>query len=62
MMKKLRKEQRHKILPAAIALSLGVITPFAPPQYTFAAETLSSNAVQYYDNNAANNNKVGGQD
>jgi len=61
MMKKLRKEQRHKILPAAIALSLGVITPFAPPQYTFAAETLSSNAVQYYDNNAANN-KVGGQD
>ena len=33
-----------------------------PPQYTFAAETLSSNAVQYYDNNAANNNKVGGQD
>lgn len=33
MMKKLRKEQRHKILPAAIALSLGVITPFAPPVY-----------------------------
>ena len=46
MMKKLIKEQRHKILPAAIALSLGVITPFAPSIHLRLISLLSLMAVR----------------
>lgn len=39
MKKNLRRQRTLQVLPAAIALSLGVIAPFAPPQCAFAAET-----------------------
>lgn len=38
MKKKLRSQRTLQVLPAAIAFSLGVIAPFAPPQCTFADE------------------------
>lgn len=38
MKKNLRSQRTLQVLPAAIALSLGVIAPFAPPQCAFAAD------------------------
>ena len=46
MKKNLRSQRTLQVLPAAIAFSLGVIAPFAPPQYTFADElSISADSV-----------------